>query len=112
MARIYHLIPEGDWHTTRGSTEWRHPSLAEEGFIHCSKDWEQLERVVRRLYPGRSDMVALEVDTEQLEWELVWEPSRSGEVYPHIYGPLNLSAVVQVWKLGIDDDDDLVASPA
>lgn len=102
MALIFHLITEQDWESVSGAQHWRPPSLAEEGFIHCSADEEQAMRVVARLYPNRADMLALEVDTEKLNSPLVSEASRSGEIYPHIYGPLDLSAVVKVRRVDQD----------
>lgn len=104
MARIFHLLTEQDWESARGTRHWRPGSLGDEGFIHCSKDEEQAMRVVARLYPDRADMLALEVDTEKLSYSLVSEPSRSGEIYPHIYGPLDISAVVMVWRVRPDGE--------
>lgn len=102
MARIFHLITEEDWESARDSHEWRPGSLADEGFIHCSKDEEQAMRVVARLYSGHTDMLALEVDTEKLNCPVISEPSRSGEIYPHIYGPLEIGAVVKIWRVKAD----------
>ena len=99
MARILHLISEADWTTAQTTGHWEPPSLRDEGFIHCSKDEEQAVRVVQRLYPDRADLLALEVDTDKLESSVISEASRSGEIYPHIYGPLNTGAVVKVWRV-------------
>lgn len=110
MARIFHLITERDWESTRGARHWRPDSLGDEGFIHCSRDQEQATRVVTRLYPDRPDMLALEVDTGKLNYPVVSEPSRSGEIYPHIYGPLELSAVVMVWRVMLDGNGGYVFS--
>ena len=102
MAKILHLITEQDWESARDARQWRPGSLAEEGFIHCSADEEQAMRVVARLYPDRTDMLVLEVDTDKLNYSVVSEPSRSGEIYPHIYGPLEMSAVVVAWRVKAD----------
>ena len=102
MARIFHLITEGDWELAHNVEHWRPPSLGDEGFVHCSKDREQAVRVVQRLYPDRSDLLALEVDTDKLQYSVISEPSRSGEIYPHIYGPLETNAVVMVWHVKPD----------
>ena len=99
MAKILHLISVDDWNAAQASGEWRPPSLAEEGFIHCSRDEEQLLGVAQRLYAGRADLLVLEVETEGLAHPVVSEPSRSGELYPHIYGPLDLAAVGRVFRL-------------
>ncbi len=102
MAIIYHLIDQASWDSARFTQEHRADSLAAEGFIHCSEDPEQLLRVANRLYAGRKDMLALAVDPELLSAPLKREPSRSGEIYPHIYGPLNTDAVVKVHPLTLD----------
>lgn len=103
MATILHLISEQDWETARSAGQWRPPSLDQEGFIHGSSNLDQVLRVAHRLYAGRADMLVLEVETERLTQPLVVEPSRSGELYPHIYGPLDNSAVQRVLKLQLDE---------
>ena len=102
MSIIYHLIDQASWDSATSTQEHRADSLAAEGFIHCSEDQDQLLRVANRLYSGRKDMLALAVDPELLSAPLKREPSRSGEVYPHIYGPLNTDAVVKVHALTLD----------
>lgn len=96
MAIIYHLIDLASWESAQSNREHRAESLTSEGFMHCSETEEQMLRVANRLYASRNDLLALEVDTERLTSALQREPSRSGEIYPHIYGPLNLDAVVKV----------------
>ncbi len=102
MARIYHLVPRADWEAASDESEYSAPSLASEGFIHCSKDHEQLFAVARRLYRDRTDMLVLELDTDALSSPIKEEPSRSGEIYPHIYGTINSGAVVEVLELTMD----------
>ena len=104
MTIIYHLIQETDWEAAKPTGEVRPASLAEEGFIHCSKDEEQAVRVANRLYPGRPGIIVLELDTGLLTSPVKHEPSRSGEIYPHIYGPLNVEAVVRVRAMSTDAD--------
>ncbi|MDE2842224.1 MAG: DUF952 domain-containing protein [Chloroflexota bacterium] len=99
MARIFHLLPAQDWNDAKDGQSWSPPSLAAEGFIHCSKDHDQLRGVMQRLFADRTDMLALELETDNLAHTLVWEPSGSGEIYPHIYGPLNLDAAIVVWEV-------------
>ena len=111
MASILHLIDRASWEEARSMGEHRPESLASEGFIHCSHDEEQMLRVAHRLYPGREDMLALALNTERLEAPVKQEPSRSGEIYPHIYGPLNLAAVEKVWRLALDTDGGYSLEP-
>ncbi|MFQ6030824.1 MAG: DUF952 domain-containing protein [Dehalococcoidia bacterium] len=102
MAIIFHLVPRPDWEEARSAAEYQAASLAEEGFIHCSQDHDQLLRVAQRLYAGRTDLAVLEVETDLLAAPLKREPSRSGEIYPHIYGTINTDAVVRWWPLPAD----------
>lgn len=96
MAIIFHLIQSAEWDLAKTTGEIRPESLAEEGFIHCSADEDQALAVARRLYSGKEGMLLLEVDTDLLDAPIKREPSRSGQIYPHIYGPLNTRAVVLV----------------
>ena len=103
-STIYHLAFRSDWEAGVAAGEYRAPSLAEEGFIHASGDEEQLLRVAARLFAGRTDLLVLDVDTEQLAAgsPVIREPARSGEIYPHVYGLINLDAVVRVRALAPD----------
>ena len=99
MPTIYHLTGQKDWAAAQSAGHLCPASLAAEGFIHCSQDQEQMLRVAQRLYSGRPDLLALSVNTALLTAPVVTEPSRSGELYPHIYGPLEISAVTAVRPL-------------
>jgi uncharacterized protein (DUF952 family) len=68
-------------------------SLASEGFIHCSFT-EQIDDVLRRYYKHAGRVTILEIDASRLTSTLVVEPSTGGEKYPHVYGPINVEAIV------------------
>ncbi len=104
MALIFHLTYKDAWESARPVGEYAAPSLSEEGFIHCSKDIPQLLKVAARLYSGETGLLVLDVDLEKLTSPLKNEPSRSGEIYPHIYGMLNADAVVRERTLKVDAD--------
>jgi uncharacterized protein (DUF952 family) len=91
---IYHIVLPEVWEKVRGDKLYRHESLAAEGFIHCSYE-DQLGGVIERYYADRDELVILTIDTERLAARLVAEPSTGGEVYPHIYGPLNMDAIAK-----------------
>lgn len=90
--QIHHLASLEDWER-RTSEHYEPAGLDGEGFIHlCTPD--QLAGVVERYYQGRDDLILLTVDDSQFGDDLVWEDlTGSGERFPHVYGPLNLSAV-------------------
>ena len=109
MSIIYHLAGKDEWEASAGSWpdsagDYCAGSLAEEGFIHCSEDEAQLLRVANRLFKGRTDLVVLDLNVDALTSPLKRESSRSGEIYPHIYGPINTDAVVRVRSLIPDAD--------
>ena len=104
MAIIYHLTTPEEWKDSQVDGEYEAPSLAGEGFIHCSADEAQTLRVAARIYAGRPGLIVLDVDTDRLTAEVKREPSRSGEIYPHIYGRINRDAVVRMRELKLDTD--------
>lgn len=69
-------------------------SLTTEGFIHASPA-HQLNRVANTYFPQQAELLLLRIAVDALQVELRWEPSTNGEPYPHLYGPLNLEAIVQ-----------------
>ena len=91
MSQIVHICSKKDWQTAQAVGQYWAASLDLEGFIHCSRP-EQIIEVANRYYKGSSDLVLLWIDPTKLAPELRWEPSDE-DVYPHLYGPLNLSAV-------------------
>ena len=108
MPIIYHLAGKAEWEACASSPEYQPGSLAEEGFIHCSEDEAQMLRVANRLFNGRTDLIVLDLNIDTLASPLVREPSRSGDIYPHIYGPINTDAVVRVRSLKPADDGSFV----
>ena len=104
MTVIYHITTAEAWAAAQAAGEYEAPSLADEGFIHCSADEAQTLRVVERLYSGATDLIVLDVDVIRLNADVKREPSRSGEIYPHIYGKINLDAVVRIRDLTLDAD--------
>jgi uncharacterized protein (DUF952 family) len=91
---ILHITTRPDWQAALEAGEYRADSLDSEGFIHCSTS-EQIAATANRFYVGQSDLLLLHIDPELLAAELRWEPA-DGQDFPHIYGPINLDAVVGV----------------
>ncbi len=91
---IYHIVLPDDW-AAFDTHLYRHPSLAAEGFIHCSFAG-QLDGVINRYYSGAEKVVVLEIESEALMSRMILEPSTNSDLYPHIYGPINRDAIVDV----------------
>ena len=100
---IYHVTDAARWARSQaegvhtGST--RDLELADEGFIHCSTA-EQWPGVVERFYDGVPDLLLLHVDEHLLSSPVVVEQlDGAPEPFPHVYGPIDLAAVVEVETL-------------
>ncbi len=98
---IYHLLPQAEWDRTRGMETYAPSSVQAEGFIHCST-LLQLTPVAERYFAGREDIVALRIDPAGLAVPVRYEESEPGQLFPHLYGPLNLRAVVEARLLELD----------
>ncbi|MBI3160547.1 MAG: DUF952 domain-containing protein [Chloroflexi bacterium] len=97
---ILHICPRADWEATQAAGEYRAESLGTEGYIHCSID-EQLERVANYFFAGQSDLVVLRIAAPRVKSPVRWDPA-GDMLFPHIYGPLNLDAVLEVEALNPD----------
>jgi uncharacterized protein (DUF952 family) len=98
-GQIFHLALVSDWEAALVAGEYTISSLGvsleQEGFIHASRA-DQWEGVKQRYYGGVTDpLVLLVIDPARLTSPLRVEPVGDDE-YPHIYGPLNLDAVVEI----------------
>jgi uncharacterized protein (DUF952 family) len=74
-----------------------------DGFIHLSAA-EQLAGTLAKHFAGQDDLVLLAVSAERFGVDLKWEPSRDGELFPHLYAPLDLAAVLWSKTLTLDKD--------
>jgi uncharacterized protein (DUF952 family) len=97
MRTIYHLVPRGVWEKD-ADQPYRPDSLENEGFIHCSFA-EQVAGSANRFYADAVDLLLLHIDADCLASPLREEASGTGEIFPHIHGPLNRDAVMAVERL-------------
>ena len=75
-----------------------------DGFIHLSAG-HQVAGTLAKHFSGQEDLLLLTVDAESLGSALKWEESRGGDLFPHLYGPLRLDAVVAAEPLALDDNN-------
>jgi uncharacterized protein (DUF952 family) len=109
---IYHITSRTSWLAAQKSGEYTADSLAVQGFIHCSKA-NQVVRVANTWYTAQRGLVLLEVDESRLKSEVRWEPGtdKLDELFPHIYGPLNLEAVTQAYSFEPDSSGQFSLPP-
>ena len=92
---IYHIVTPEIWETFNDEYEYEAESLRTEKFIHCSYR-NQLDDVLARYYKNTGKVLILSINPHLLTAELRPEPSTNGEIYPHIYGRINKSAIVEI----------------
>jgi len=104
---IYHISSRKEWLEAQQRGDYRADSLDTEGFIHCSTQ-TQVVPVAEKYYQGQHGLVLLVIDPSLLSSGLKWEPPSGGapppgvpegELFPHVYGPINLDAVLKVFDL-------------
>ena len=97
---VYHLITPALWAEARAAGEVAPRSLTTEGFVHCSTA-AQVPGSIERHFAGVDELVLLRLDPH-LGPELVWEESRHGERYPHLYRAITVREVVEAipWHRG------------
>jgi uncharacterized protein (DUF952 family) len=104
---LLHLCPTDDWSAAQVEGELRPESLTSVGFIHLSAP-EQVHLPANRLYHGSDDLVLLHIDPTHLDspirWELGVATDPESMVFPHLYGPLPVDAVISVTSYLPDAD--------
>ena len=102
MPLIYKICPEGLWREAeRNGVFGGAPVDTQDGFIHFSTS-VQVRETAARHFAGQGDLVLVAVDADALGPALRYEASRGGDLFPHLYGPLPLSAVRWVKPLPLD----------
>jgi uncharacterized protein (DUF952 family) len=103
MAEILHIAQRADWEAVRATggpyeISTRGRTLQQEGFIHCSRDDEQVAKILRAFYADLDDLVLLVIDPDRTGSPVRHEAA-DGDVFPHLYGPLPLAAIIDVRPL-------------
>lgn len=98
MSLIYHIVSAADWAKQESQPSYEAASLLTEGFIHLSTK-EQVAGTLNRYYQHVPDLLLLHVDSDKLTSDLHYELATNQESFPHLYGPLNKEAIVQIEPL-------------
>lgn len=110
---VFHIISRTAWSDAQAAETYVPERYDEEGFIHLSKR-DQILRPANLLYQGHSDLVLLEIESASLAAEVRYEPGSHGEdeLFPHLYGPLNLKAVRAVHDFPCEPDGSFILPSA
>ncbi|MEL6186764.1 MAG: DUF952 domain-containing protein [Myxococcota bacterium] len=99
---LFKIVPREAWEGRDGVVPWSQTDRAD-GFVHLSGA-DQVRGTAEKWFAGRTDLLVVEIDPELLTPStLRWEPSRGGQLFPHVYGDIPLEAVIGVETLRIDE---------
>jgi len=99
---IYKVLSEPQWDAAVRCGEFTGSAVdRRDGYIHFSTAGQVVE-TVRKHFAGQDHLLLLSVSAEELGTDLKWEPSRGGDLFPHLYGPLPVSAVIAAVPLPRD----------
>ena len=110
MSRIYKILGRAEWDAAKAAGRFAGSAVDHaDGYIHFSTA-RQAGETARRHFAGLQGLVVLEVESEGLGLSLKWEPSRGGDLFPHLYRTLELAEVLGVHEapLGADGVPKLV----
>lgn len=104
MTLIYKICPEPLWRAAEGLGRFTGAGIDRaDGFIHFSTA-AQVAETARRHFSGQADLLLVAVEAEALGPALRFEPSRGGDLFPHLYGDLPLDAVRAVTAMPLGPD--------
>ncbi len=93
---IYHVTTAKAWEAAQAQQSYVPATFEKDGFIHCSIE-RQMEGVLERFYQGQTGLVKLKIEKAKVQRPVLFELAEDlNELFPHIYGPLNLDSVVAV----------------
>jgi uncharacterized protein (DUF952 family) len=102
MTLIYKISPRADWDAaTAAGVFTGAPVDVKDGYIHFSAA-HQVRETAAKHFHGMADLVVAAIDADALGPALRWEPSRGGDLFPHLYGHLPMTAVRGVRDLPLD----------
>ncbi len=109
--KIYHIISFEDWQVALKNKIYSPPSLKKEGFIHASTR-DQVLSTANRRYKNRDNLLLLVIDADKVNPEIKFESTTNSRAkHPHIYGSLNMNAVIEALKLSADENSEYTQFP-
>lgn len=100
MDTIYCMVPQAYWEKWKDRDLYLPRDYEQEGFIHATKGDELLGIVADRVYSDyEGELFVLVVDESKSTSPIKYEQAKDGLLYPHIYGPLNQDAIVDVKQM-------------
>jgi len=100
---ILHITSRNDWNKALDDGKYHPESLNTDGYIHCSKP-SQIIKVANHSFNGKKGLVLLVIEPKKVKPEIKYEGAEPTDLFPHIYGELNLDAVVSILDFPASED--------
>ena len=100
---IFKIIDKDEWQKVKKNDTYNGSDKdKKDGYIHFSEE-DQLPETLKKYYQNKDNLILLKVNALKLE-NLLWEQSSNGDMYPHLYAPLDIKNVEDEFELFLDDD--------
>ena len=104
MNRVYKIVSRAAWDEAAAKGRFDGAAIdLKDGYIHLSTG-AQAQDTARLHFNGQAGLVLVALSAEALGDALKWEPSRGGQLFPHLYGPLDPALALEVIDLALDAD--------
>jgi uncharacterized protein (DUF952 family) len=111
LSRVYKILDAAAWNEASQAGRFHGAAIdLTDGYIHLSSA-DQARETARRHFAGQAGLVLVAFDSADLGAALRWEPSRGGDLFPHLYGPLDPALALEVRPLILDDAGVPVLGP-
>ena len=100
---IFKIIDKEEWKKAKQTGAYNgSDNDKKDGYIHFSEE-DQVPETLKKHYSNKENLILLRVNAFELE-HLLWEQASNGDMYPHLYAPLNINSVVGEYELSLKDD--------
>ena len=101
--RIFKVVHGSAWDEAQRSGVFQGAEIdRRDGYIHFSTA-EQLPETLAKHFAGQTDLLLVACDADDLGTDLKWEPSRGGDLFPHLYASLPVALARETWELALDE---------
>ena len=100
---VFKIIEKDEWKKAKKTGSYGGSKKdIKDGYIHFSEE-DQVEETLKKYYSKKANLVLLRVNAFKLE-HLLWEQASNGDMYPHLYSPLDTTTVVNEYELSLNED--------
>ena len=98
---MYHLVPRSEWEATDPARPYVPTAFGQDGFVHCTDGADEVAATANRYFGNfEGELLALVLDRARLGAPVRYEDPRT--VFPHVYGPIEREAIVEVLTMARD----------